>query len=138
MPARALADDAAGRALIRDHLRIIMLIRAYRVRGHLIAKLDPLRITGNEYHPELDYKTYGFTDADLDREFYLDFVLGLETASLRQIMAVLRSDLQLDGRHRVHAHPEPRAEVLDPVPDRGHRRAVRHHGRGQARRSSSS
>jgi 2-oxoglutarate dehydrogenase E1 component len=86
----ALSDDDASRALIRDHLRVIMLIRAYRVRGHLIAKLDPLGITGNEYHPELDYKTYGFTEADLDREFYLDYVLGLETATLRQIMAVLK------------------------------------------------
>ncbi len=84
------AEDASARAVIRDHLRVIMLIRAYRVRGHLIAELDPLGLTGNAHHPELDYKTYGFTDADLDREFYLDYVLGLETATLRQIMAVLR------------------------------------------------
>jgi 2-oxoglutarate dehydrogenase E1 component len=88
-PSAGLAE-ADGKALIRDHLRIIMLIRAYRVRGHLIAKLDPLGITGKAYHPELDYKTYGFTDADLDREFYLDYVLGLETASLRKIMEVLK------------------------------------------------
>ena len=83
-------DDSATKALIREHLRIIMLIRAYRVRGHLIAKLDPLGLTGNEYHPELDYKTYGFTEADLDREFYLDYVLGLEKATLRQILDVLK------------------------------------------------
>ena len=68
-----------------------MLIRAYRVRGHLIAKLDPLGLTHNEQHPELDYRSYGFTDADLDREFYLDFVLGLEKATLRQIMEVLQN-----------------------------------------------
>jgi 2-oxoglutarate dehydrogenase E1 component len=86
----AALEDAQTKALIRDHLRVIMLIRAYRVRGHLIAKLDPLGLTGKEYHPELDYKTYGFTDADLDREFHLDYVLGLETASLRLIMEVLR------------------------------------------------
>ena len=67
-----------------------MLIRAYRVRGHLIAKLDPLGLTHNEQHPELDYRSYGFTDADLDREFYLDYVLGLEKATLRQIMEVLQ------------------------------------------------
>ncbi len=89
LPAGGL-DDSATKALIREHLRVIMLIRAYRVRGHLIAKLDPLGITGNEYHPELDYKTYGFTEADLDREFYLDYVLGLEKATLRQILEVLR------------------------------------------------
>ena len=83
-------DEAGIRALIRDHLRVIMLIRAYRVRGHLNAKLDPLGLTHNAPHPELDYRTYGFTDADLDREFYLDYVLGLETATLRQIMEVLQ------------------------------------------------
>ncbi|MEK0085710.1 2-oxoglutarate dehydrogenase E1 component [Benzoatithermus flavus] len=83
-------DEAATKQLIRDHLRVIMLIRAYRVRGHLIARLDPLGLTHNEHHPELDYRSYGFTDADLDREFYLDYVLGLEKATLRQIMEVLK------------------------------------------------
>ncbi len=83
-------EDGATKALIRDHLRIIMMIRAYRVRGHLIAKLDPLNLSDKAHHPELDYRTYGFTDADLDREFYLDFVLGLETATLRQVMEVLQ------------------------------------------------
>lgn len=92
-PAAAIApslDSPAIKALVRDHLRVIMLIRAYRVRGHLIAKLDPLGLTGNDYHPELDWRTYGFTEADLDREFYLDFVLGLEKATLRQIIEVLQ------------------------------------------------
>ncbi len=83
-------DDEATKSLIRDHLRIIMLIRAYRVRGHLMAKLDPLKLGGTPHHPELDYHSYGFTDADLDREFYLDFVLGLETATLAQVMDVLQ------------------------------------------------
>ena len=83
-------DSPAVKALVRDHLRVIMLIRAYRVRGHLIAKLDPLGLTGNDYHPELDWRTYGFTEADLDREFYLDYVLGLEKATLRKIVEVLQ------------------------------------------------
>ncbi|MFZ1428001.1 MAG: 2-oxoglutarate dehydrogenase E1 component [Geminicoccaceae bacterium] len=89
-PGEHSIDDPSVKALIHDHLRVIMLIRAYRVRGHLVAKLDPLGLTHNEPHPELDYHSYGFTDADLDREFYLDFVLGLEKATLRQIMEVLR------------------------------------------------
>jgi 2-oxoglutarate dehydrogenase E1 component len=89
LPAGSL-DDPAIKALIRDHLRVIMLIRAYRVRGHLIAKLDPLGLAGSDQHPELDYRTYGFTEADLDREFYLDFVLGLEKANLRRIVEVLQ------------------------------------------------
>ncbi len=83
-------DDPSIKSLIHDHLRVIMLIRAFRVRGHLIAKLDPLGLTGSSHHPELDYHTYGFTDADLDRPFYLDYVLGLETATLRQILDVLQ------------------------------------------------
>ncbi|MDX6749983.1 2-oxoglutarate dehydrogenase E1 component [Geminicoccaceae bacterium 1502E] len=89
LPAGGLDDDAT-KALLRDHLRVIMLIRAYRVRGHLIAKLDPLGLTLKDYHPELDYRSYGFTDADLDREFYLDYVLGLEKATLRTIVEVLK------------------------------------------------
>ena len=67
-----------------------MLIRAYRVRGHLLADLDPLGLAGNKHHPELDPQTYGFTEADLDREFFLDNVLGLEKATLRRILEILR------------------------------------------------
>ncbi len=90
LPAGVGLDDPAVKALIHDHLRVIMLIRAFRVRGHLIARLDPLGLTGSQHHPELDYRTYGFTEADLDRPFYLDHVLGLEKATLRQIMEVLQ------------------------------------------------
>jgi 2-oxoglutarate dehydrogenase E1 component len=90
LPAGVGLDDPSVKALIHDHLRVIMLIRAFRVRGHLIAKLDPLGLTGSDHHPELDYQAYGFTDADLDRSFYLDHVLGLEKATLRQIMEVLQ------------------------------------------------
>ena len=67
-----------------------MLIRAYRVRGHLQANLDPLNLQKREPHPELDYRSYGFTDADLDREIFIDNVLGLETATLRTIVRVLK------------------------------------------------
>jgi 2-oxoglutarate dehydrogenase E1 component len=69
LPAGVGLDDPSVKALIHDHLRVIMLIRAFRVRGHLIAKLDPLGLTGSDHHPELDYQAYGFTDADLDRSF---------------------------------------------------------------------
>ncbi|MDX2073378.1 MAG: 2-oxoglutarate dehydrogenase E1 component [Alphaproteobacteria bacterium] len=73
-----------------DSIRAIMMVRAYRVRGHLIANLDPLGIEVNDYHPELDYATYGFTDADLDREIFLDGSLGIQKATLRQILTILR------------------------------------------------
>jgi 2-oxoglutarate dehydrogenase E1 component len=79
-----------ARRLIIDHLRVVMLIRAYRVRGHLLADLDPLGLVGSKHHPELDPKSYGFTEADFDREFFLDNVLGLEKATLRRILEILR------------------------------------------------
>ncbi len=79
-----------SRRLIVEHLRVVMLIRAYRVRGHLLADLDPLGLAGDKHHPELDPKAYGFSEADLDREFFLDNVLGLEKATLRQIVEILR------------------------------------------------
>ncbi len=86
----AAPADEIRRATL-DALRAIMLIRAYRVRGHLIARLDPLELEKREYHPELDYRTYGFTDEDLDRPIFINNVLGLETATLRQIVERVRA-----------------------------------------------
>ncbi len=83
-------DSERSKRLILDHLRVVMLIRAYRVRGHLLADLDPLGLSRNIAHPELDPANYGFGEDDLDREFYLDNVLGLEKASLREIVKILR------------------------------------------------
>lgn len=78
------------RAATLDSLRAIMMIRAYRVRGHLSANLDPLGLEPPIHHPELEPANYGFTDADLDRPIFLDGVLGLETSSLREILAIVR------------------------------------------------
>ena len=72
----------------RDSVRALMLIRAYRMRGHFHANLDPLGIEGQKDHEELDPRSYGFTDADFDRKIFLDHVLGLETATLREIVAI--------------------------------------------------
>ncbi len=83
-------EGERAKRLILEHLRVVMLIRAFRVRGHLLADLDPLGIAGTAHHPELDPANYGFTEADLDREFFLDSVLGLEKATLRNIVAILR------------------------------------------------
>lgn len=83
-------DGERNKRLILDHLRVVMLIRAFRVRGHLLADLDPLGLSRNEPHPELDPANYGFGDADWEREFFLDNVLGLEKATLRQIVDILR------------------------------------------------
>jgi 2-oxoglutarate dehydrogenase E1 component len=71
-------------------LRALMLIRSYRVRGHLEARLDPLGLQIPAPHPELDPKTYSFTDADLDTPIFIDNVLGRENATLREIVGILR------------------------------------------------
>ncbi len=82
---------AASAASVNDSLRAFLLIRSYQVRGHLLANLDPLGLMPRNYHPELDPKTYGFTEADYDRPIALGkVVLGLESATLRQILQHLQ------------------------------------------------
>ncbi len=72
----------------RDSVRALMLIRAYRMRGHFHAKLDPLGIEPARDREELDPRSYSFTEADYDRKIFLDHVLGLEYATLREIVAI--------------------------------------------------
>ncbi|MFZ0775696.1 MAG: 2-oxoglutarate dehydrogenase E1 component, partial [Xanthobacteraceae bacterium] len=74
----------------RDSIRALMLIRAYRARGHFHANLDPLGLEAQKNEEELDPRTYGFSDADLDRPIFLDKVLGLEFGTVRQIVGILR------------------------------------------------
>ena len=84
------ASNAAVRQAVLDSIRALMIIRAYRIRGHLIANLDPLGLTEHTPHPELDPKSYGFTDADMDRPIFIDKVLGLDFANMRQILDIVR------------------------------------------------
>src|SRR3954465_10824097 len=74
----------------RDSIRALMLIRAYRIRGHFHAKLDPLGLEPEKPEGELDPATYGFTEADYDRPIFLDKVLGLDFATVREMVAILR------------------------------------------------
>ncbi len=69
--------------------RILQLINLYRVRGHLIANLDPIG-SQTPYHPELDPATYKLTLWDLDREFITGGFSGLRTATLRNILDILQ------------------------------------------------
>ena len=85
-----MINAADMRAATLDSLRAVMLIRAYRIRGHLIANLDPLALEDKSLHPELDPKSYGFGDHDWDRPIFIDHVLGLETATLTEIIDRLR------------------------------------------------
>jgi 2-oxoglutarate dehydrogenase E1 component len=70
-------------------IRAIMLIRAYRVRGHLIANLDPLKLTEITAHPELDPQNYGL-DINDPTKIFLDGVLGLTEASVAEIIDILK------------------------------------------------
>ncbi|HBQ35482.1 MAG TPA: 2-oxoglutarate dehydrogenase E1 component, partial [Rhodobacteraceae bacterium] len=85
----SVSDDQIKRAVL-DSIRALMIIRAYRIRGHLSADLDPLGIEGRTHHPELDPVSYGFTESDMDRPIFLDNVLGLEIATLRQIIEIVK------------------------------------------------
>ncbi|MBQ4823492.1 2-oxoglutarate dehydrogenase E1 component [Leisingera sp. HS039] len=84
-----VTDDQVQRAVL-DSIRALMLIRAYRIRGHLAADLDPLGMRAASAHPELDPKTYGFTDGDMDRPIFIDNVLGLQVATMRQIVDIVK------------------------------------------------
>ena len=73
----------------RDSVRAIMMIRAYRMRGHFHANLDPLGLASRDNHAELHPSSYGFTEADWDRRIFIDYVLGLEFATIREMLEIL-------------------------------------------------
>jgi 2-oxoglutarate dehydrogenase E1 component len=108
----------------RDSVRAIMMIRAYRMRGHLHAKLDPLGIAApvddfNELSPE----NYGFTAADYDRKIFIDNVLGLEYATIREMLDILQrtycSTLGVEFMHI--SDPEAKSWIQERIegPDKG-------------------
>ena len=84
-----LTDVEAHRAT-RDSVRALMMIRAYRMRGHLHANLDPLGLEPRKDHEELHPSSYGFEESDYDRKIFIDHVLGLEYATLFEMLAILR------------------------------------------------
>jgi len=92
--AEAIGVDKASTADVlqatRDSIRAIMMIRAYRMRGHLHADLDPLKMKADEPAPELDPKSYGFTEADYSRKIFIDNYLGLEYATIPEMLAILK------------------------------------------------
>ena len=89
--AAAGLSEAEVKAAALDSVRALMIIRAYRARGHLVSNLDPLGLAGTRFpHPELDPAHFGFGEADMDRPIFLANVLGREKATLREIMSILR------------------------------------------------
>jgi len=81
---------AETRKATLDSVRALMMIRAYRIRGHLAADLDPLKLRRQDAQPELDPASYGFGPADMDRPIFIDNVLGLERATIRQMLEILK------------------------------------------------
>lgn len=86
----ANTDDVDVKKAAMDSVRALMLIRAFRARGHLISDLDPLNLREIEYHPELDPKHHGFTEDDLDRPIFINGVLGMEYATIKEILTALK------------------------------------------------
>ena len=87
-PAFLPGDKTREQAAKEAH--VMALINSYRVRGHLIADIDPLHAMPVLYHPELDIETYGLTIWDLDREFITDGLAGTDVATLREILDILQ------------------------------------------------
>ena len=88
---RAAPSEKDIAAKARDSVRALMLIRAWRVLGHLRADLDPLRLHEPPPTPELDPATYGFdSDESRARRIYLDGVLGLQWGTIDEVMAILK------------------------------------------------
>ncbi len=85
----AISEDQLKQAVL-DSVRALMLIRAYRIRGHLSADLDPLKIAFKTEQSELNPESYGFNKNDYDRRIFLDNVLGLTTATIREIVEILK------------------------------------------------
>ncbi|KAA0968272.1 2-oxoglutarate dehydrogenase E1 component [Aureimonas fodinaquatilis] len=118
-----LTDGQVSQAT-RDSVRALMLIRAFRVRGHLHAKLDPLGLAQPEDdYNELSPEAYGFTPEDMDRKIFIDNVLGLEFATIREIVDLLqRTYCSTIGIEFMHiSNPAEKAWLQERIegPDKG-------------------
>ena len=120
---KPLSEEEINRAT-RDSVRAIMMIRAYRMRGHLHADLDPLGLAGHkEDYNELSPEAYGFTEADYDRPIFLDHVLGLEYATIPEMLEILKrtycSTLGVEFMHI--SNPEEKSWIQHRIegPDKG-------------------
>ena len=90
--ASGVTDETAIRRAAEDSIRAMMLIRTYRVRGHLAADLDPLGLAKRELPADLTPAYHGFIDADLDRPIFIGGALGCTQATVREIVAILQAN----------------------------------------------
>ena len=120
-----LPGDQTREQTIKE-ARVMELINSYRVRGHLLADIDPLHAMPVLYHPELDIQTYGLTIWDLDREFITGGLAGTESATLRDILGILQraycGKIGIEYRHiqskeeKVWLREQIRRELVQPEP----------------------
>jgi 2-oxoglutarate dehydrogenase E1 component len=120
-----LSEDQVREQKLKE-AKVIQLINAYRVRGHLIADTDPLHALPLLYHPELDIETYGLTIWDLDRVFITDGLANRESMTLREILDVLQraycGKVGIEYRHiqsrdeKLWIRDQIRRELVQPEP----------------------
>jgi 2-oxoglutarate dehydrogenase E1 component len=120
-----LGGDRTQEQIVKQ-ARVLELINAYRVRGHLIADIDPLNAMPVNNHPELDLETYGLTIWDLDRTFISGGLGGHESSTLREILDILRraycGKVGTEYRHiqskeqKLWLRERIRQEFVDPEP----------------------
>jgi len=120
-----LGGDRTQEQIVKQ-ARVLELVNAYRVRGHLIADIDPLNAMPVNNHPELDLETYGLTIWDLDRTFITGGLGGKEQGSLREILDILRraycGKVGTEYRHiqskeqKLWIRERIRQEFVDPEP----------------------
>ena len=129
----AASDEAIHRAT-RDSVRALMMIRAFRMRGHLHANLDPLGLEPQKDHEELHPAELRLrTRADYDRKIFIDHVLGLEFATVREMLAILRRTYcGTIGFEFIHIS-DPAEKALDSGAHRGAGQGDPVHQGGQAR-----
>ena len=113
----ALTDEEVHQAT-RDSIRAIMMIRAFRMRGHLHADLDPLKLAEKkEAYNELHPSSYGFGEADYNRPIFLDHVLGLEFATIPEMLEILKrtycSSMGVEFMHI--SNPEEKAWIQERI-----------------------
>ena len=117
------ASEADIALAVKDSVRALMLIRAYRMRGHLHAQLDPLNMASQDYQPELDPASYGFGPQDMDREIFIDGVLGLDRANMTTILEIVKrtycSTLGIEFMHISHPEEKSWLQARIEGPDKG-------------------
>jgi len=90
--AGAALDEAALEQAASDSLRVMLLVRTYRVRGHLAADLDPLGLSKQFLPADLSPEYHGFLPKDMDRKIYLGGTLGLQWGTVREVVEILRKN----------------------------------------------